>query len=35
MRYLLLVLLAIVFLTGVVWWLLFIGNAAVRLFRRN
>jgi cytoskeletal protein RodZ len=34
-RYLALVLLAAVFLTGVVWWALFIGNAFVRLIRRR
>lgn len=35
MRYLLLVIVALVFLTGVVWWLVFLGNAVTRLFRRR
>jgi hypothetical protein len=34
-RYLALVLIAVVFLTGLVWWALFIGNAVVSLFRRR
>jgi hypothetical protein len=34
-RYLALLVLAIVFLTGLVWWVFFLGNSAVRLFRRN
>jgi hypothetical protein len=34
-RYLALVLLAAVFLTGLVWWLVFIGNAVVHVFRRR
>jgi hypothetical protein len=34
-RYLALALLAAVFLTGLVWWVLFIGNAVVRVFRRH
>jgi hypothetical protein len=34
-RYLALVLLAIVFLTGVVWWLVFIGNTIVTVIRRR
>lgn len=27
MRYLLLIIVAVVFLTGIVWWALFLGNA--------
>jgi hypothetical protein len=34
-RYLALVVLAAVFLTGLVWWVLFLGNAVVSLFRRR
>jgi hypothetical protein len=34
-RYLALLVLAVVFLTGLVWWGLFIGNAVVRVFRRR
>jgi hypothetical protein len=34
-RYLALLVLAAVFLTGLVWWALFIGNAMVHLFRRR
>jgi hypothetical protein len=34
-RYLALLVLAIVFLTGLVWWLFFIGNSVVQLFRRR
>jgi hypothetical protein len=34
-RYLALLVLAIVFLTGLVWWAFFLGNAVVRLVRRN
>jgi len=34
-RYLALVLIAVVFLTGLVWWVLFLGNAVVSLFRRK
>jgi hypothetical protein len=34
-RYLALLVLAIVFLTGVVWWVVFIGNAVLHLFRRR
>ena len=35
MRYLALLVLAAVFLTGLVWWVLFLGNAASSLFRRR
>lgn len=35
MRYVALVVLAVVFLTGLVWWVLFLGNAAIGLFRRR
>jgi hypothetical protein len=34
-RYLALLVLAAVFLTGLVWWVLFIGNALMHLFRRR
>jgi hypothetical protein len=34
-RYLALLVLAVVFLTGLVWWVFFIGNAVVQLFRRR
>jgi hypothetical protein len=34
-RYLALLVLAVVFLTGLVWWLFFIGNAVVHLIRRR
>jgi hypothetical protein len=34
-RYLLLVVLAALLLTGTVWWAIFIGNAVVSLFRRR
>jgi hypothetical protein len=34
-RYLALLVLAAVFLTGLVWWVLFIGNAFMRLIRRR
>jgi hypothetical protein len=34
-RYLALLVLAIVFLTGLVWWVFFIGNALVHLIRRR
>lgn len=34
-RYLALFLLAALFLTGLVWWLVFIGNAVVHVFRRR
>jgi hypothetical protein len=33
--YVLLVILAVVFLTGAVWWLVFLGNSALRLVRRR
>lgn len=35
MSYVLLVILAVLFLTGLVWWVLFLGNAAMRVFRRR
>lgn len=35
MRYIALVVLAAVFLTGVVWWVVFLGNAVVSLIRRR
>jgi hypothetical protein len=34
-RYIALVVLAAIFLTGVVWWVVFIGNAVVSLIRRR
>jgi hypothetical protein len=34
-RYLALLVLAIVFLTGLVWWVLFLGNSVLHLFRRR
>jgi hypothetical protein len=34
-RYLALLVLAVVFLTGLVWWVFFIGNTVVRLIRRR
>jgi hypothetical protein len=34
-RYLALLVLAVVFLTGLAWWVFFIGNAVVRVFRRH
>jgi hypothetical protein len=34
-RYLALVVLAAVFLTGIVWWVVFLGNAVVGLIRRR
>jgi hypothetical protein len=34
-RYIALVVLAAVFLTGVVWWVVFLGNAIVSLIRRR
>jgi hypothetical protein len=34
-RYLALVLLAAVFLTGLVWWVLYISNAVMHLIRRR
>lgn len=35
MRYAALVLIAVVFLTGLVWWALFLGNAVRSVFRRR
>lgn len=35
MRYLALAVIAVVFLTGVVWWVLLVGNAVISLFRRR
>lgn len=35
MRYVALVVLAVVFLTGLVWWALFLGNTVLGLFRRR
>jgi hypothetical protein len=34
-RYLALVVLGLVFLTGLVWWVLFLGNAVISVFRRR
>jgi hypothetical protein len=34
-RYVALLVLGVVFLTGLVWWLLFIGNAVGSAFRRK
>jgi hypothetical protein len=34
-RYIALVVIAIVFLTGLVWWALFLGNAVVSIFKRR
>jgi hypothetical protein len=34
-RYLALLVLAVVFLTGLVWWAVFLGNAVVHLVRRK
>ena len=34
-RYIALLVLAIIVLTGLVWWVLFIVNAVLRLFRRR
>jgi hypothetical protein len=34
-RYVALVVLAVVFLTGLVWWALFLGNAVLNLVRRR
>ncbi len=34
-RYLALLALAVVFLTGLVWWVVFIGNTVVRLIKRR
>lgn len=35
MRYIALFVIAAVFLTGLAWWALFLGNAVVSLFRRG
>jgi len=35
MRYLALLVLGVVFLTGLVWWVLFIGNAVTSAFRKK
>lgn len=35
MRYLALLVLAVIFLTGLVWWVLFIGNAVMSVLRRK
>lgn len=35
MRYVLLLIVAVVFLTGLVWWILLIGNSTLRLVRRR
>jgi hypothetical protein len=34
-RYIALLVLAVVFLTGLVWWALFLGNAVLGAFRRR
>jgi hypothetical protein len=34
-RYLALLVLAVVFLTGLVWWVFFIGNTVLHLIRRR
>jgi hypothetical protein len=34
-RYLALVVIAIVLLTGIVWWLVFFGNAVMSVLRRR
>jgi hypothetical protein len=34
-RYLALLVLAVIFLTGLVWWVLFIGNAVMSVLRRK
>jgi len=34
-RYLALVVLAVLLLTGLVWWVVFLGNAVVSLLRRR
>jgi cytoskeletal protein RodZ len=34
-RYLALLVLGVVFLTGLVWWVLFIGTAVTSVFRRK
>ena len=35
MRYIALLVLAVVFLTGLVWWALFLGNAVLGVLRRR
>ena len=35
MRYLALLVLGVVFLTGLVWWVVFIGNTLLHLIRRR
>lgn len=35
MRMLLLVLIALIFLTGLVWWVVFIGNAVMSAVRKR
>ena len=35
MRYIALLVLGAVFLTGLVWWVLFLGNAVTSLLRRR
>jgi hypothetical protein len=34
-RYLALLVLAVVFLTGLVWWMLFVSNAVISVIRRK
>jgi hypothetical protein len=34
-RYLLLAVVAVIFLTGLVWWVVFLGNAILTAFRRR
>jgi hypothetical protein len=34
-RYLALLVLAVVFLTGLVWWVLFVSNAVISVIRRK
>jgi hypothetical protein len=34
-RYLALLVLAVVFLTGLVWWVVFIGNTVLHLIKRR
>lgn len=35
MRYIALVVIAAIFLTGLVWWVVFIGNGILNAFRRR
>lgn len=35
MRYLLLVIVAVIFLTGIVWWAVFLGNAVRAQLRKR